>query len=552
MGRRVVPRISTLPAPSDLGFPPKFKAWYPDQIRAIDMTISNPKRFTALAMPTGSGKSVTGIAAALLHQGVKRALYLTSTKGLQDQLASDFQPLGLTDLRGARNYPCDAIQPGGHLDRYRRSRFTSGCDEGPCHSGVRCRFAPQRDTPFIRPDCQYYGAVWDARRATLVSSNYAMYFAAEEYSEGLGQFDCLILDEAHDADKELETFLAIELTIEDARLVNSKWLKGDSLKDWKDWASHHRGPLADRLEVLEAQPPADHEGAIERRKLKTLLGKLERLAEIAPLDWVMDAEHESQAKFAPIKVSKYAESTLFRKIPHVLLMSATMTRKTLQLLGIAQDDVEFWECPSRFPIERRPVINVNTTPAVRVNIHMTNDDKYMWLRRIDRIIDVRRELGWKGIIHTVSYQRMRELVGKSDHRDIMIVHDSAGTREAIRQFKANPGPALLVSPSIVTGYDFPHDECRYQIIGKVPIPDMRGPIMKIRGELDREYAGYLAMQKLVQASGRGMRGPDDWCETFIVDDVFADYFWKYNRKHAPKWFGDAIEYVDTFPAPLEV
>jgi hypothetical protein len=121
---------------------------------------------------------------------------------------------------------------------------------------------------------------------------------------------------------------------------------------------------------------------------------------------------------------------------------------------------------------------------------LTDDDKYMWLRRIDRLIDPRVALGRKGIIHTVSYQRTKELITQSDHKKWMLVHDSANTREIIQQFKNAEGPWILVSPSIVTGYDFPGDQCRYQIIAKVPIPDMRGPIMSRRKELDPEYAGY--------------------------------------------------------------
>jgi ATP-dependent DNA helicase DinG len=552
-----MPRSAGLPSPVELGFQPKFKEWYEDQVTAIDKVVLSTKRFVALAMPTGSGKSVTGIAAALLHSEVKRAIYLTSTKGLQDQLADDFAELGLRDVRGQRNYPCNALGPNGALTRYRRgpagrSQWTPGCDEGPCHSGVRCGEAPQRDTPYLRPNCQYYGAVFDARRAALVSTNYAMYFAMSEFAEGLGDVDLLILDEAHDADKELESFLTIELTAEECTYLGSKWLQGENLQNWKDWASFHRGPLSSKIELLDQQPPADAEGAQERKKLKAVLTKLTRLSDIVPLDWILDTEERYKARFSPMRISKYAEPVLFRGIKHVLLMSATMTRKTTQLLGIPQDQLNFWECPSRFALERRPVISLNTTPAVRVNARMHDDAKHMWMRRIDRLIDARRDCGWKGIIHTVSYQRMKELLARSDHKDIMIVHDTAGTREAIRLFKESDGPRLLVSPSVVTGYDFPDDECRYQIIGKVPIPDMRGIVMKTRGDLDKDYSGYLAMQKLVQACGRGMRGPEDWCETFIVDDSFADWFLGHNRKHAPKWFLDAIIYEDTFPSPLLV
>jgi Rad3-related DNA helicase len=283
----------------------------------------------------------------------------------------------------------------------------------------------------------------------------------------------LILDEAHDADKELEGFLTLEVTLEDCQYVQSKFLKSANLQTWKDWAFHHHRSLNSQLERLEQIPPQDAEGAAERRRIKNVLTKLKRLSMIEPLDWILDDDGKHVAKFAPMKVSRYAEAHLFRSIPHVLLMSATMTRKTTQLLGIDPDALSFWECPSRFDVARRPIISVNTAPAIRVSHRMSEDDKYMWMRRIDRLIDTRIPLGWKGIIHTVSYLRMKELLASSTHRDIMIVHDKGGTREAIRIFKEAQDCRILVSPSVITGYDFPHDECRWQIVGKVPLPDMR-------------------------------------------------------------------------------
>lgn len=540
-----------LPDPIELGFSPKFQSWYGDQLVAIDKTLLNTRRFTALAMPTGSGKSLTGIATALLHPGVRRALYLTSTKGLQDQLNRDFSDVGLFDVRGQRNYPCRAIEVGGELDSYRRRRGQYGCDEGPCHARVRCSLAPQRDGPTLtRPPCDYYGAVHDACGATLVSTNYAMYLASTAYGEGLGKFDLLICDEAHDTDKELESFLTFDIAADDVRHIGVVFPKATDVDVWRDWGIYNRGNLTATVAHLEKHPPKDAEGVRELRTLKAILGKFEKLALLDPLAWIYDGD-ATHAKFAPMRVNKYAEEYLFRKVPHVLLMSATMTKKTLQLLGVAPETALFWECPSRFPIERRPVICINTTPSVRVDARMTADDKFMWLRRIDRLIEPRRALGRKGIIHTVSYLRVKELLANSEHKDVMLVHDQANTREIIQQFKASTRPHILVSPSIVTGYDFPDDECRYQILGKVPIPDMRGPIMSIRKDLDPEYSGYLAMLKLVQACGRPVRNPRDWAETFICDDHFSDWFLHKYRRHAPRWFLDAIEYTDVFPEPMK-
>ena len=90
-------------------------------------------------------------------------------------------------------------------------------------------------------------------------------FAAEEYSEGLGSFDCLVLDEAHDADKELETFLQVELTVEEARASSTRsGSKGNSASTRGKAGPGSTKGCSRRVSkrVLEQQPPADHEGAI--------------------------------------------------------------------------------------------------------------------------------------------------------------------------------------------------------------------------------------------------------------------------------------------------
>ena len=54
------------------------------------------------------------------------------------------------------------------------------------------------------------------------------------------------------------------------------------------------------------------------------------------------------------------------------------------------------------------------------------------------------------------------------------------------------------------------------------------------------------MQDLVQASGRGMRAPDDYCETFIVDDSISWFLFKY-KEFAPEWFVNSYKKVRVIP-----
>lgn len=497
-------------------------------------------------MPTGSGKSLTYIAAALLSKGVKRALVLTSTKGLQDQVERDFNPMGLVDVRGQRNYVCTALDPGGALDRYARSSRAGlhSCDEGPCHMGVPCTLRPQRGGPAVRPECLYYRAIYDAKQAPLVITNYSYWMSSAAYGQGLGEFEMIILDEAHNAEKELEGFLSFQVTDDDALNVQSVLLGSDDIQDWINWAGAVIGPLKAWLD--EQDVPETPNGLRHLKKLQATAQKLELLSELAHDEWVLERTKGGMG-FSPIKTARYAENYLFRRIPKVLLTSATLTHKTLALLGFDRDDYRLWESPSDFPVARRPVIHTGTLPRVTVDHRMTDGHKLMWRRRIDRIIEPR--LQTKGIIHTVSYARMKELLQLSEFSKYMIGHDTGTTKLAVEKFKRAKAPAILVSPSMTTGWDFPDDECRWQIIGKLPLPDTRGAIMSIRKELDPEYIPYLTAQQIVQATGRGMRSKDDWCETFIVDD-HMEWFIRKHRRLFPAWFMQAYESVSTIPKPL--
>lgn len=537
-----------LPAPIDLGFPDKFATWRDDQLRAIDKVLGSTNRFVSLTMPTGAGKSLTYFAAAMLQKDVKRAIFLTATKGLQDQNTRDFSDLGLRDIRGQGNYPCVQLDRGAALERFRRGNYQHQCDEGPCHAGVRCVYAPKRESEGRLPGCVYYDAVAAATGAGLVGTNYSYWLHAGQFSQGLGDFDCLVLDEAHEADKEVESFLTFEITAKDIAVIGSKMLESPEVYDWKAWAKGHVGTLERMLETAKNHPPQTAGGVREIRELKRVIGRVTRLAELDPDAWTVDLE-AGHPTFTPVRVAEFCERVLFRGIKKVILTSATLTLKTLALLGIKREDATIWECPSSFPVERRPVIHVNPQPEIRVNHRMSDAHKLFWRRRIDNLILPR--LARKGIIHTVSYLRMKDLLAHSDHREHFLWHDSGNTLSAVAEFKRRKSPCILLSPSIMTGFDFPYDECRWQIIAKIPLLDTRGIALQTRISHDVDYAFYVAMQKLVQAVGRGMRAPDDWCETLIVDDQFS-WFIRRARKFAPKWFLEAVEWSSSLPKPLQI
>ena len=328
----------------------------------------------------------------------------------------------------------------------------------------------------------------------------------------------------------------------------------ERIKVWGQWARIHAARLGRQLEGkpgddegngVSAPPPTSRDiGRLIR--LTHLHRTLEQIAKMDPEMWIMHSELD-RTVFDPVWVAGYAENTLFKNIPKVILMSATFRPKTAELIGLDAADVDYYEARSGFDRTRRPVYVC--TNAARVDHRMDDAGFNKWRAMIDNILDARSDR--KGIIHTVSYKRRNQIVQSSRHRDRMLSHDRENTRAVIEQFKAAPPGTILVSPSVTTGYDFPYDECRFQIISKIPFPDSRDPILQARAAEDRDYAAYLMMQELVQAVGRGMRAPDDFCETFITDAHGVWVLSKY-RDLAPKWFHEAVTRIDVLPPPLDL
>lgn len=528
-----------LPPPGtfDTLIPPKFTSWRGDQPRAIITTIDSARRFVAQAAPTGFGKSLMYVAIAQLT-GLRTCI-LTSTKGLQEQLITDFNGDGidrLVDIRGQNAYRCIRARDFDFPEH-------TTCDFAPCHAGRACSIKDG--------GCLYFDQYRKASVAGVVISNYSYWLHINKYGKGLGEFDLLVLDEAHDAPDTLAEFMSVEIDPGDLPGTMRMMDPGADIHQWKEWAHYNLAQCTARHEQLVGRmrsiERADTAMIREAGKLKRLIGKLENLRE-ATDDWVIEKVDKRPTgyvmRFDPIWPWKSAEKYLFRGIKKVMLVSATLRTKTCDLLGIDSKDLEFYEYNSNFPVARRPVIHV---PTVQMNHRITPEGTKTWLTRIDQIIGTR--LDRKGIIHTVSFARAKSILENSEYSAHMLLNETKNTKWIVERFKRAKAPCILVSPSITTGYDFPYDECRYQIIGKLPFPDNRAKVIKARMENDKDYSNYMTMQVLIQEAGRGMRAEDDLCETIVIDDNLL-WFMQTNKHFAPKWFRDALVWASYNPPPL--
>jgi len=527
--------LTAFPPPSAFGLPPGFTAWRTHQVQAWQTILDAPTRFVAIVAPTGAGKSLIYMTAAVLTDG--RVVILTATKGNQDQLEGGFSETGLLDMRGQDNYGCRAFQEGGDWFALRPDdEKDRSCHHGPCHVGLPCSYK--------EAGCEYYDRVRAVAGADYVSTNYAWWMATKRYSQDQRYPpSLLVLDEAHLSDAELSNGLQIK--IDHWLLKATSKMPGQGVGDWQiaEWKQWAAWTAASIKAVLD-NPPGKSPGALKYRKR---LQQVERLCRnvmaMGVGDWVDD--HTADAfVFECLHPAQYAEGLLFQGASKVVLTSATLTPKTLELLGVDPSEVTWYSMPSTFPVNRRPVVHV---PTVRVDTKMTDLHWSAWVDRIDQIIGARPT--WKGIVHTVSYARAKRLFQMSKHAHRMILVPPGQTASAVAGFRKYPEPMVLLSPAIMTGWDFPHDQCRFQILAKLPFPDTRSNIVKARQALDKDYGPHLMMQNLVQAVGRGMRDETDWCETFIVDDHWEWVRGKY-KAFAPDWFWVAVKKSIVLPPPL--
>lgn len=455
----------------------------------------------------------------------KRSIILTSTRSLMTQYMDDFEEIGMVDIQGRVNYPCD-LKPD----------YT--CEDG---KAARCPY-------WGSVACPYSQAEIKVRSSSLVVTNYAKWFSTSKFNGPFEGFQQLILDEAHGAPEALSATMQILLHHKEVEeVLEVPFLNGSEAGEfinWKRWAKGAWEVCNDAVtEAAKRMGGVDPKASWVRHytHMCSLQQRLMTLSTANPKDWIVD-ELEDGFQFDPIRPAKYAELKLFSKIPRIILTSATIRPKTLFMLGLSKERFDFLEFPSDFDSSRCPTYHI---PTMR-NDHRQSDFTLLYLKA-DQIMARRGDR--KGVIHTISWKRRDEVLDCSKYSSRMLSNIKGESATAIiERFKASPPPTVLVSPSMGTGVDFADEACEYQIILKIPFQDGRSKIVKARQEADPEYGPYQAMQNLVQMVGRGMRSKSDMCESFILDD-HASWFIPRYAGFAPKSFHQFYKETNIIPSP---
>lgn len=288
----------------------------------MDLTAIANRTIITYEGPTGTGKSIVAIAAAMLAR--LKTLYVVSTLQLQKQLAHDF-PKAIV-IWGREHYECPRF-PGTKLT----AADCTNRKYSPCPKLAQCPYRIQKAL---------------ALAADLVVVNYS-YFLIE--ANRVGRFSgwaLLILDEADLAEHELLNFVSLTLSrhqLEACQISPPEYKTKPEA--WLRWAqptlvkvenqlSELEGRLEPFLEAEEEPPRALMWELIHFQRLHT---KLKTFTTWVDDSWVAELNDPEQWEFKPTRVQRFGH-LLTGHSHRILAMSATMlnARDWAENLGLGE------------------------------------------------------------------------------------------------------------------------------------------------------------------------------------------------------------------------
>lgn len=548
-------------------------------LNEIGAAVKSGFRQIFLEAPTGFGKTPVAIT---LARYLGSSHICTATKDLQTQYRRDF-PF-VVDVRGRGNFPCIVKEDMG-LDE--------SCDYGPCvkDDSYDCvyktrlmdyrvegegtmrelirldSFAERKYVDKMRSKskivelewkpCHYFHQKWVGARSSHTVYNYR-YFLSDVFYAGTAQKrNLLVLDEAHQLESEVGDFRSFTIRKNMLPFLKMKMpdTNVDAIETWLDFCIRMKEGLSEFAEDAERIIERSNQKVMtEPFTEKNLIDALERETTLnAVIDdmkadknnWIVSGVQRDQASqlarvtLTPLDISGYFDSIL-DKGSVSLFMSATILSKDYlcKTAGLESDKVKFIRIEdSDFPVKNRPIYIKNTA---WLSAKTMSEGMPKIAREVDLILARHRD--HKGIIHTTSYSQLqfiKDSISKENAARLIETGSSLDRSEVLEKHYSSRKPTVLISPSLHLGVDLKDDLSRFQIIVKVPYPDLTDKKIAAMKERDQKWYTWNTVLRLVQAYGRSVRSKDDHAMTYILDSSIS-YLLKSSQDLLPRWFTEAI------------
>jgi len=541
-----------------------------DVLEKIESAIGAGKKFVILEAPVGFGKSAV---AAAVCRNLKSAYVLTSTKQLQEQYSADF---GFTTVMGKSNFTCQVPTSSGRLVACSKGRCEadwslSDCPhylsfdqyedhlKGLCDKESKCEQVLRKEGKGKL--CTYYKQKWDSFREKVTVGNYAFFFSELRYTEDVRKRRLLVCDEAHDLERQLVGSASFTLKASTIRQYPSgegkefaityeegmdnhaeDWLKalGAARESLQGFFDAHDGDLAFQDRLISC-----------RGMLESLEGFIDGL-KASPENWVISGIRKTTAidaygaestlvdevVFQPLDVAAYT-SQLFGTAETVLLMSATVFSEELlcRTLGIPLEKAQFVKvAESTFPVENRRIYAMDIAQLNRASMDASLESI---AKAVDETMD--RHANERGVIHTTNYSQVNYIIEhvSEQNRKRLVTTQGSMARSELLQAHGATGASVLISPSLYQGVDLKDDLSRFQIIVKVPYPDLSDKRTQVKMHRERGWYDWQTALRLVQTYGRSVRSETDSAVTYVLDSNFPSFV-KGHRELFPAYFLEAL------------
>jgi len=540
------------------------------------------KRVVVGELPTGAGKTdaCKTLANALRSAG-KGTFMLTSQKILQDQYATDYPSPDIETIKGRANYPC--THPDAHPDgqnaadgvcRRKSKGILSACIDadiaGPIARAADLtvmQAAVALALPHTCHACPYWAQLQRTHDAPIALFNFSSFL----FQQRIGRFApraLMIVDEAHNTESQLMNFVTLELSEWTLSLVNVRITRDIRTKaEFLDWLAETDllQLVSRKLKAAESDRSEEEEmdeddleaelSAAELDALKELDGKLANfLTFLEKTEWILEVakyndkrtgEERRKIVARPLYAKDFAQDLLFRHAERLCFMSATILDVEVwaRNLGLSMDEVELIRTPCDFPVENRLIWKEYCGNfgfkffSREQNPKDPTEPKFV--RKVDEILT--RHAGQRGIIHCHSFSLAKVLFNGIDGRngDRLLFQEHFENKDEMLQEHARRTDSVIVAPAMHEGLDLKGDLSRFQVIAKMPWPNMQDRVIKQRMDRDAAWYSWLCALKIVQSYGRSVRSRDDWATTYLLDAGFESFLWR-SAKMLPDWFHEAL------------
>jgi Rad3-related DNA helicase len=502
--------------------------------------IFSRKKYVICDLPTGIGKSVIAYTiASYLADRDKSTYILTSQKSLQEQYVQSFKNTKthqVYSVFGKNNYTCDLNE-------------SLSCDYGVCKTktSIKC------NCPYVRArDVAYNNKISVFNYSYFLNMSQVNPESAYDSSNNLQlPRHLMVMDEAHNAEKELLSFMECKLSrIDFKKYELGKFMEfpkeNESDQNKYKWLKSTARPkvfskLQNEIVYLESISEEDSDFKNQADKvnyLQSLICDIDKivLAIDDNIPGIITQEKGFTISFK-LLYGKTLTKTFFKYAEKFLFMSATIFSKEqfCKDMGIDPSEVGYIKIPSTFPKENRPIYPLNIG---KINFKTMKEMKPVIKDIIKKVL--KKHKNERGIIHCTNYDLTDYLIREiNDPR--LFCPKGKNRDKNLKKFLNNKDlkDGVLISPSLHEGIDLIDDLSRFTVIIKVPYPNLGDEFIKSRMEIDSKWYNLETVRTLIQSSGRSIRSETDKASTYILDSGFNDFL-RRNIKLIPKWWTEAI------------